>query len=63
MPEYEELCVEFKLLNLGIVTNAMGIEVTPTLEQEIHKGQQEDEKLREIIANVSLNKKMRNLGR
>jgi hypothetical protein len=34
----------------------MGIEVTPTLEQEIHKGQQEDEKLREIIANVSLGK-------
>jgi hypothetical protein len=56
MPESEELCVEFKLLNLGIVTNAMGIEVTPTLEQEIHKGQQEDEKLREIIANVSLGK-------
>jgi hypothetical protein len=56
MPESEELCAEFKLLNLGIVTNAMGIEVTPTLEQEIRKGQQEDEKLREIIANVSLGK-------
>jgi hypothetical protein len=56
MPESKELCVEFKLLNLGIVTNAMGIEVTPTLEQEIHKGQQEDEKLREIIAKVSFGK-------
>jgi hypothetical protein len=56
MPESEELCAEFKLLNLGIVTNAMGIEVTPILEQEIRKGQQEDEKLREIIAKVSLGK-------
>jgi hypothetical protein len=56
MPEFEELCAEFKLLNLGIVTNAMGIEVTPTLEQDIRKGQQEDEKLREIIAKVSLGK-------
>jgi hypothetical protein len=56
MLESEELCAEFNLLNLGIVTNAMGTEVTPTLEQEIRKGQQEDEKLREIIANVPLGK-------
>jgi hypothetical protein len=56
IPESEELCAESNLLNLGIVTNAMGIELTPTLEQEIHKGQQEDEKLREIIANVPLGK-------
>jgi hypothetical protein len=32
MPESKELCTKFKLLNLGIVTNAMVIEVTPTLE-------------------------------
>jgi hypothetical protein len=56
MPESKELCAEFKLLNLGIITNAVGIEVTPTLELEIHKGQQEDEKLKEILENVPLGK-------
>jgi hypothetical protein len=56
MPESKELCAEFKLLNLGIVTNAMGLEVTPTLEQEIHKGQLEDEQLKEIVKNVPLGK-------
>jgi len=44
-PESEELCAEFAYLNLGIVVNAMEIEVTPTLEMEILKGQLEDEKL------------------
>jgi hypothetical protein len=56
MLESKELCVEFKLLNLGIVTNAMGLEVTPTLEREIHKGQLEDEQLKEIVKNVPLGK-------
>jgi hypothetical protein len=48
----EELCVGFEQLNISIVTNAMELEVTPTLEQEIHKGQLEDEKLKEIAENV-----------
>jgi len=33
---------------LGIVVNAMEIEVTPTLEEEILKGLLDDEKLKEI---------------
>ena len=36
--------------------NAMEIEVTPTLEEEILKGQLEDEKLKEIAQNVVLGK-------
>jgi hypothetical protein len=56
MPISTELCAEFEHLNLGIVTNAMEIEVTPTLEQEIRKGQLEDEKLKEIAKNVEIGK-------
>jgi hypothetical protein len=52
----KELWVEFNLLNLGIITNAMELEVTPTLEQEICKGQLEDEKLKEIAENIVLGK-------
>ena len=37
-PESEELCAEFAYLKLGIVVDAMEIEVTPTLEEEILKG-------------------------
>ena len=55
-PESEELCAEFAYLNLGIVVNAMEIEVTPTLEEEILKGKLEDEKLKEIAQNVVLGK-------
>jgi len=55
-PESEELCAEFAYLTLGIVVNAMEIEVTPTLEEEILKGQLEDEKLKEIAQNVVLGK-------
>ena len=44
----KELCAEFEHLNFGIVANAMELEVEPTLEQEIHKGQLEDEKIKEI---------------
>jgi hypothetical protein len=56
MPVSVELCVEFEHLNLGIVTNAIEIEVTPTLEQEICEGQLEDEKLKEIAKNVEIGK-------
>ena len=48
----EELCAEFEQLNLSIVTNAMELEVTPTLEQEIRKGQLEDVKLKEVAENI-----------
>jgi hypothetical protein len=34
----------------------MELEVTPTLEQEIHKGQLEDEKIKEIAENVVIGK-------
>jgi hypothetical protein len=45
-----ELCEEFERLNLGFVAYAEGItiEVEPTLEQEIRKGQLEDAKIQEI---------------
>ena len=55
-PESDELCAEFAHLNLGIIVNAMEIEVTLTLEKEILKGQLEDEKLKEIAQNVVLGK-------
>ena len=46
----QELCWEFEKLNLGFVAHTKGItiEVEPTLEQEIRKGQLEDEKIKEI---------------
>jgi hypothetical protein len=53
-PVCKELWAEFNLLNLGIITNAMELEVTPTLEQDICKGQLEDEKLKEIAENIVL---------
>ena len=34
-PMSKELCAEFEQLNLGIITNAMELEMTPTLEQDI----------------------------
>jgi hypothetical protein len=45
-----ELYREFEQLNLWFVTHAEGItiEVEPTLEQEIRKGQLEDPKIQEI---------------
>jgi len=55
-PESEKLCEELKHLNLGIVANIMEVEVTPTLEQEIRRGQLEDEKLKEIAENVVIGK-------
>jgi hypothetical protein len=46
----DELVEDFKRLNLGIVAHTKGttIEVEPTLEQEIHKGQIGDAKIQEI---------------
>ena len=41
---------------MSFVTNAMKLVIEPTLEQEIHKGQLEDEKLKEIVENVVLGK-------
>jgi hypothetical protein len=46
----DELAKDFERLNLGIVTHTEGvtIELEPTLEQEIHKGQIGDAKIQEI---------------
>jgi hypothetical protein len=46
----DELAEDFEKLNLGIVSHTEGItiEVEPTLEQEIHKGQIGDVKIQEI---------------
>jgi hypothetical protein len=45
-----ELAKEFDRLNLGFLNNTQGvtIELEPTLEQDIRKGQKEDEKINEI---------------
>ena len=45
-----ELCREFERLNLSIVSQTEGVtlEVESTLEQDIRKGQLEDEKIKEI---------------
>jgi hypothetical protein len=46
-----ELYEEFERLNLGFIAHLEGItiEVEPTLEQEIRKGQLEDPKIQEMI--------------
>jgi len=41
-----ELRAEIEHLNIGFVNHSMGLEIEPTLEQEIHKSQLEDEKLK-----------------
>jgi hypothetical protein len=45
-------------LKLGMLSNmeATVMEVESTLEQEIHKGQQSDEKIKEIRAHINLGK-------
>jgi hypothetical protein len=45
-----ELAKEFDRLNLGFLNNTQGvtIELEPTLEQDIMKGQKDDEKINEI---------------
>jgi hypothetical protein len=47
---HEELMKEFEKLNLGMVAQTEGVtlEVESILEQEIHKGQLEDIKIKEI---------------
>jgi hypothetical protein len=46
----QELCWEMEQLNLGMLNNveATVMEVESTLEQEIRKGQESDEKIKEI---------------
>jgi hypothetical protein len=46
----QELCKEFERLNLGFIAHTEGItiEVEPTLDQDIRKGQLEDPKTQEI---------------
>jgi hypothetical protein len=54
----QELCWEMERLNLGLVNNtkATVMEVESTLEQEICKGQESDEKIKEIKTQISLGK-------
>jgi hypothetical protein len=49
-PMSYELAKEFDRLNLGFLNNTQGvtIELEPTLEQDIRKGQKDDEKINEI---------------
>jgi len=51
-----ELRAKIEHLNIGFVNHTMGLEIQPTLEQEIRKSQLEDEKLKEIVGNVALEK-------
>jgi hypothetical protein len=52
-----ELCLEIKYLNLVMVNDAIvAVEVEPTLEAEIKKGQLEDAKLQEIRKLIRENK-------
>jgi hypothetical protein len=54
----QELCWEMEQLNLGMLNNmgATVMEVEHTLEQEIHKGQEADEKIKEIKTLIGLGK-------
>jgi hypothetical protein len=54
----QELCSEMEQLNLGMLNNmeATFMEVEYTLEQEIRKGQECDEKNKEIKAHINLGK-------
>ena len=52
----KELCEEFKYLNLGIVANTMELEVEPTLEWEIRKGQLNDERIKDIAERIVIGK-------
>jgi len=55
-PMPRELCADFEHLNLSFVTNAVEIVMEPNLEQEIRKGQLEDEKLKEVAENIVIGK-------
>jgi hypothetical protein len=54
----QELCWEMERLNLGIIyhTEAGTMEIEPTLEQEIRKGQLTDAKIKEIKTLIGLRK-------
>jgi hypothetical protein len=54
----QELCWEIEQLNLSMVNNteATIMEVEFALEQEIHKGQESDEKIKEIKTQINLGK-------
>jgi hypothetical protein len=54
----QELCWEMELLNLGMLNNmeATIMEVESTLEQGIRKGQESDEKIKEIKTLISFGK-------
>jgi polyhydroxyalkanoate synthesis regulator phasin len=54
----QELCLEMEQLNLGMLNKmeATIMEVESTLEEEIHKGQETDEKIKEIKTQISLGK-------
>lgn len=49
----EDLARDFEKLNLGFLANVTELEVEPTLEQEIRKGQLEDEKIKEIVEQIA----------
>ena len=54
----QELCWEMERLNLGIIyhTEAMTMEIEPTLEKEIREGQLIDAKIKEIKILIGLGK-------
>jgi hypothetical protein len=54
----QKLCWEMEQLNLGMLNNmeATVMEVESTLEEEIRKGQETDEKIKEIKTQISLGK-------
>jgi hypothetical protein len=52
MPMANELCAEIEHLNLSIAINAVELMIEPVLEQEIHKGQLIDDKIKEIVGNI-----------
>jgi hypothetical protein len=50
------LCEEYEHLSLGIVANTMELVVEPTLEQEIRKGQLDDERIKDIAERIVIGK-------
>lgn len=52
----EELVRDFEKLSLGFIANLTKLEVEPTLEQEIRKGQLEDEKIKELAEQIAKDK-------
>jgi hypothetical protein len=54
----QELCWEMEQLNLGMLNNveATIMEVESTLEEEIRKGQESDEKIKEIKTLIGMGK-------